>query len=79
MMRKLKALRICRSAFKNRPRNHKTRIESYGYYLYVHFFPQIALAVGVLTSSWGVRVGRFCGFVAVGAVVTQGVVEGVIF
>ena len=30
------------------------------------FFFQIALAIGVLTSSWGVRVRRFCGFVAVG-------------
>ena len=39
-------------------------------------FPQIALAIGVLTSSWWVRVRRFCGFVAGGAV-TQGVVGGV--
>ena len=30
------------------------------------FIPQIALALGVLTSSWGVRVRRFCGFVAGG-------------
>ena len=30
------------------------------------FFPQIALAIGVLTSSWGVRVRRVCGFVAGG-------------
>ena len=29
-------------------------------------FPQIALAIGVLTSSWGVRVRRLCGFVAGG-------------
>ena len=28
--------------------------------------PQIALAMGVLTSSWGVRVRRFCGFAAGG-------------
>jgi len=34
-------------------------------------FPQIALAIGVLTSSWGVRVRRLCGFVTGG--VTQGV------
>ena len=27
------------------------------------FFPQIALAIGVLTSSLGVRVRRFFGFV----------------
>ena len=31
------------------------------------FIPQIALAIGVLTSSWGVRVRRFCGFVAGGS------------
>ena len=30
------------------------------------FFSQVALATGVLTSSWGVRVHRFCGFVARG-------------
>ena len=36
------------------------------------FFPQIALAIGVLTSSC-----RFCGFVAAGGDVTQGVVGGV--
>ena len=42
------------------------------------FFPQLALAIGVLTSSSGVRVRRFCGFVAGGAV-TQGVVGGVIW
>ena len=36
-------------------------------------FPQIALAIGFLTSRWWVRVRRFCGFVAGGAV-TQGVV-----
>ena len=41
------------------------------------FFPQIALAIGVLTS-WGVRVRRICGFVARGAV-TQGVVGGVVW
>ena len=41
-------------------------------------FPKIALAIGVLTSSWGVRVRRFCGFVAGGAV-TQGVVGGVVW
>ena len=41
-------------------------------------FPQIALAIGVLTSSWGLRVRRFCGFVAGGAV-TQGVVGGVVW
>ena len=41
-------------------------------------FPQIALTVGVLTSSWGVRLRRFCGFVARGAV-TQGVVRGVVW
>ena len=29
-------------------------------------FPQIALAIGVLTSSWWVRVRRFCGLVAGG-------------
>ena len=40
-------------------------------------FPQIALAIGVLTSSWGVRVRRLCGFV-VGGAVTQGVLGGVI-
>ena len=69
----------------------------------VVFFAQVALAIGVLTSSSGVRVRRFCGFVARGgchtgcrwrcrlvsrgqgsqiqdrAVVTQGVVGGVIF
>ena len=39
--------------------------------------PELALAIGVLTSSWGVRVRRFCGFVAGGGAVTQGVVEGV--
>ena len=43
-----------------------------------NIFPQIALAIGVLTSSWGVRVRRFCGFVAGGAV-TQGVVGGVVW
>ena len=31
---------------------------------FLSFFPQIALATGVLTSSWGARVRRFCGFVA---------------
>ena len=31
-----------------------------------NIFPQIALAIRVLTSSWGVRVRRFCGFVAGG-------------
>ena len=41
-------------------------------------FPQIALTVGVLTSSWGVRLRRFGGFVAGGAV-TQGVVGGVVW
>ena len=30
-------------------------------------FPQIALAIGVLSSSIGVRVRRFCGFVFGGA------------
>ena len=35
--------------------------------------PQIALAIGVLTSSIGVGVRRFCGFVSGGAV-GQGVV-----
>ena len=35
--------------------------------------PPIALALGVLTSSWQVRVRRFCGFIAWGAVI-QGVV-----
>ena len=30
------------------------------------FVPQIALAIGVLTSSIGVRVRRFCGFVVGG-------------
>ena len=38
-------------------------------------FTQIALAIGVLTSSWGVR---FCGFVAGGAV-THSVVGGVVW
>ena len=46
-------------------------------YTFNSVFPQIALAIGVLTSSWGVRVRRFCGFVAGGAV-TQGVVGGVV-
>ena len=41
----------------------------------VFFFPQIALAIGVLTSGWGMRVRRFCGFLAAEAV-TQGVVTG---
>ena len=31
--------------------------------IWISIFPQIALAIGVLTSSWGVRVHRFCGFV----------------
>ena len=68
-----------------------------------NIFPQIALAIRVLTSSWGVRVRRVCGFVAGWlshgeslevscgvckgqgsqiqdrAVVTQGVVGGVLF
>ena len=39
--------------------------------------PQIALAIGVLTSSIGVRVRRFFGFVLAGAV-GQGVVLGVV-
>ena len=29
---------------------------------HVFLVPQTALAMGVLTSSWGVRVRRFCGF-----------------
>ena len=54
-------------------------------------FPQTALAIGVLTSSWWVRVCRFCGFIVSSgvcrgqgsqiqdrAVVTQGVIEAVI-
>ena len=40
--------------------------------------PQIALAIGVLTSSIGVRVRRFFGFVLAGAV-GQGVVLGVVW
>ena len=40
------------------------------------FCPQIALAIGVLTSSIGVRVRRFFGLVLGGAV-RQGVVRGV--
>ena len=39
--------------------------------------PQIALAIGVLTSSIGVRVRRVLGFVAEGAV-GQGVVLGLV-
>ena len=42
-------------------------------------FPQIAVAIGVLTSSWLVRVCRFCGFVVGGGAVTQGVVGGVVW
>ena len=41
----------------------------------VFCFPQIALAIGVLTSGWGMRVRRFCGFLAAEAV-TQGAVTG---
>ena len=40
-------------------------------------FPQIALAIEVLTSSIGVRVRRFFGFVLGGAV-GQGVVVSVV-
>ena len=43
-----------------------TEIVLMSFMCFPYFFPQIALAVGVPTSSWGVRVRRFCGFVAGG-------------
>ena len=45
--------------------------------VFTFLFPQIALAIGVLTSRIGVRVRRFCGLVFWGAV-GQGVGRGVV-
>jgi len=41
-------------------------------------FSPNSFSIGVFTSKWGVRVRRFCGFVAGGAV-TQGVVGGLVW
>ena len=60
----------------------KTRVDYHSYFSY-HFHPklvvpQIALAIGILTSSWGVRVRRIV-WIRCGGSVTQGVVGGVVW